>query len=360
MSPPDAQSLRYRGFNLEAGTFDPDVLAAAREWGANQVRVRLINQNAAHRDGLTYSQQFDRELTVLADNLEAVRQAGLALVLTFPQMGLRTEEITGDNITKSTTFWDDDANLAMFIDCWKRIATVCKGRDQIIWYDLANEPLDWRDFPKYAHKWPEWAQAIIDEIRKIDPATPIVIEPGPGGLWYGFADFPRLTGDPLIYSFHCYKPQPYTHQGIADIGNTDLEQAYLERQQPWPGTYPATSGGTVFWNRAVLEQDLEPVIEFQRNHPDVPIYVGEFSAVCWAPNAAGYLDDCLHIFEKYGWNWDYHCFRGYYGWSLEVTNDYVEPADVTISPTPTDRAIVVRRFLQRNNPELATRHWQEY
>lgn len=51
------------------------------------------------------------------------------------------------------------------------------------------------------------------------------------------------------------------------------------------------------------------------------IYVGEFSAVRWAPGADRYLEDCISIFEEYGWDWSYHAFREWSGWSVEHSED---------------------------------------
>ncbi len=37
----------------------------------------------------------------------------------------------------------------------------------------------------------------------------------------------------------------------------------------------------------------------------------------WAPGAGEYLRDCIDIFEEYGWDWCYHAFREWEGWSVE-------------------------------------------
>ena len=49
------------------------------------------------------------------------------------------------------------------------------------------------------------------------------------------------------------------------------------------------------------------------------MYVGEFSAIIWAPgkSAYNYLSDLLDIYESEGWDWAYHAYREWYGWSLE-------------------------------------------
>ena len=72
------------------------------------------------------------------------------------------------------------------------------------------------------------------------------------------------------------------------------------------------------------------MVEFQTRH-DVPIYVGEFSCVRWAPNASAqrWVADCLALFTKFSWSWTYHEFRGWPGWDAEI--DSADPSASTRS-----------------------------
>ena len=70
------------------------------------------------------------------------------------------------------------------------------------------------------------------------------------------------------------------------------------------------------WDKEFLRRQLQPVRDFQRKHK-ARIYVGEFSAVAWAEGADQYLADCISLFEEYGWDWTYHAFREWHGWSVE-------------------------------------------
>lgn len=56
----------------------------------------------------------------------------------------------------------------------------------------------------------------------------------------------------------------------------------------------------------------------------MPILVGEFSVVRWAPkeDAERYLADLVELFEEFGWSWCYHGLRDYHGWSLLHTETY--------------------------------------
>ena len=44
---------------------------------------------------------------------------------------------------------------------------------------------------------------------------------------------------------------------------------------------------------------------------------GELPAVCWAPKAENWIRDSIGLFEEYGWDWTWHAFREWPGWSVE-------------------------------------------
>ncbi len=64
---------------------------------------------------------------------------------------------------------------------------------------------------------------------------------------------------------------------------------------------------------------MEEARRFASQH-QVPIFVGEFSCVRWAPagSCPRYLSDTLSLLEAQGWGWAYHCWRCYQGWDAEV------------------------------------------
>lgn len=61
---------------------------------------------------------------------------------------------------------------------------------------------------------------------------------------------------------------------------------------------------------------MKSTIDFQRKY-NVPIFVGEFSVICWAKGGEKYLSDMIEFMEEYGWDWTYHAFREWGGWSVE-------------------------------------------
>ena len=157
----------------------------------------------------------------------------------------------------------------------------------------------------------------------------ILVEPSPGGGVRAIKNLYPIDVPGVVYSVHMYEPGAFTHQQVL-AGYDDTT------------TYPGTIAGET-WDKAAIVEVLAPVTAFQQLTRS-PIYIGEFSAVRWAPGAATYLADVLDVFESNGWDWSYHAFREWDGWSLEC------PSDKTpcVANVMSDRQQVVRDVLQKN------------
>ena len=178
--------------------------------------------------------------------------------------------------------------------------------------------------------WHTLATMTARAVRKIDPDHAIIVEPGPGGSYDQLPYFPPLPVPGVVYSVHMYEPGAFTMQGVTP-------------DQPVGVTYPGKISGA-FWDRAKMAKSLQVVAEYQR-HYHVAIYIGEFSAIRWAPGAADWLRDAISIFEKNGWDWSYHAFREWEGWSVEYGPDKNATAP---SATPTDRERLLRSWYAKN------------
>ena len=171
-----------------------------------------------------------------------------------------------------------------------------------------------------------------EAIREIDPDTPIMIESNESDRPQTYPYLSPLAMDNVIYEVHMYMPTGFTHQGV-------------EAPEPYR-SYPGPIYGTV-WDKEKIRETLQPVRDFQLRH-NAKIYVGEFSAVVWAPGADRYLEDCIEIFEEYGWDWSYHAFREWNGWSLEHEGE----SHVSMRPSPDNsRKRVLLKYFSRNTAE---------
>jgi hypothetical protein len=91
---------------------------------------------------------------------------------------------------------------------------------------------------------------------------------------------------------------------------------------------------------------LQVVRDFASDY-GVAIYIGEFGSIRWAPDNSSYryLKDCIDVFEEEGWDWAYHAFREWDGWSVEHGSD---KNDRRRSTEPTDRELLLRSWFEKN------------
>ena len=272
-------------------------MRAFRRGGAN-VRPCKIGVGA---DLDEYCQWLDGRLDNLADVLGwcAARGMKVCVDLHSPpggNSGLRQAE--------QFAMFDDDRYAAAFVDAWRRIARRFAGHHALYGYDLVNEPN--QRGPVRNSYW-DLQRRAAEAIREIDPATPVIVEANLSDAPVAFRYLSPLAMNNVIYEVHFYSPGDYTHQGVG------TRPRHAEgRPLVWPGTSPEGRA----WDETHMRRVLEPVREFQKRHR-CRIYVGEFSAVAWAPGADRWLHDAIGLFGEYGWDWTYHAFREWPGWSVE-------------------------------------------
>ena len=330
-NPPKKYPVMIKGHNLErlrgvmisnTTVTKKDLEYLSKEWNANQIRWQLGNIYA--NDSIinlnSYDRWLEKELLKLDTTLSICEKLKLNICLDLHSApgGLDSK---GNNLVFYNLLYKNK-----FIETWNKIAKRYKGRKIIYAYDLVNEPHEPIDSCKYP--WTDLASEVVNSIRKIDPSKPIIVEP----RGQNFDDFIPLTCDSIIYSYHMYSPWAFAGQGLGGL--------------PAAITYPGIISGT-YWNKEKLRTWLVPVWDFQKAF-NVQIYIGEFSAIRWAPDnsAYRYIKDLIEIFEDYGWDWSYHAFREFDGWSVEHDTDI---HDHTPSKIMTDREKLLRKYFQKIN-----------
>ena len=218
-----------------------------------------------------------------------------------------------------------------FVKTWEKIARRFKGNPAVWGFDLVNEPVCSKPTAAGMDSLATQVRAA-KAVRAIDPKTTIIIESENWDSPEAFAWLTPVNVPNVIYQVHMYVPHTYTHQGV--------------NSPSAPITYPGIIDGKNY-DKEALRKVLAPVREFQRAY-NVHIYVGEFSAIRWAPGAEKYLSDCISIFDEYGWDWSYHAYREWPGWSVEHEN---LPADRDVhkpATTDTDRKKVLLGWFKKN------------
>ena len=326
---------RRRRGTMSPSTFLPDStisqdLPELKRWGANLIRWQLIRnwgRTGTDQDTAEYLEWVRARIPEVRQVLDFAAKNDMKVVLDLhvPLGGRRKR---GDmNMFHDRKFAD------AFLEAWKLLASAVKGHPALYGYDLINEPTAWSKTPiDYLGLQYEAAKAV----RAIDPETPVIVE---SNLWCKAATYKYMQLIPLrdvIYQLHFYTPTEYTHMGVG--GRKNLPEFR------YPGKFKTTGGTEIMLDRNYLREQLRPVREFQLKH-QAKIYVGEFSAVRWAAGREQYIADLIDLFEEYGWDWSYHAFREWSGWSVEHS-DRKEETEPTAAPTRAKQVLL--KAFQRN------------
>ena len=283
-----------RGCMLPARATTEDDIATLASWGATMARFQIM-RNWSGRDDNQDLKEYAAWIDSRLDNLENVlrwaKARGMKIVIDL-------HTVPGGKRAKDgqMNMFEDDKFAEAFIDTWRRIASRFKGNPAIYGYDLVNEP---HQKERVRNDYWTLQRRAAEAVRAIDPDTPIIVESDGSDAPAAYAWLSPLRMDNVIYQVHVYAPMLFTHQGVH--GRSTGEK--------WPD--PAKK-----WDKEFLRETLRPVREFALRH-HARIYVGEFSAIAWAEGAENYLRDCIDLFGEYGWDWTYHAFREWKGWSVE-------------------------------------------
>jgi len=234
-------------------------------------------------------------------------------------------------------FYDQTVN-DHYVETWRQIVTALLGDPNYsaVWaYDLVNEPIEHKPALPGCNVFDSQIRAAR-AIRAIDPNVTLIAETDDYTSPDGFKVLMPFPPDiaKVVYELHMYAPDYFCMQGITEFGGSHF---LLPGHDTYPGMMQKTVGYPPFpCNRDVLAEILKPVREFQQAY-NVPIYVGEFSAVRYAKGGGQYLADVLGLFEEYGWDWSYHAYRESQYWDVE------RPASPVVPPPPRDSETITDR-----------------
>jgi len=318
---------KFRGMMSGYRLTPQDIRDFAVDFGGNLLRWQLLRGNADTSTPEKYMAWLDSELDRLDAVMPTLKKYGVKVAIDL-HGGPGTNQ---DKYLTNQLSWDV-LNQNLLVETWEKIARRYKGNPMIYGYDLLNEPREdnYVYEPGGALEWNRLALRTAKAIRAIDSDVPIIVETAKGGGPDGIKTLRPINLPNIIYSVHVYSPHAFTHQGITAAGKNSVV------------TYPSKIDGKE-WNREALKEKLQPVRDFQKKY-NVPIFIGEFSAIAWAPGADKYLDDCISIFEEYGWDWTYHAFREWTGWSVEHGGTFEHQFPVENST----RKQVLQTYFKRN------------
>ncbi len=309
---------------------DASTINGLADMGANLARWQLTIPDAATADNMTlkaYQSWINQQIAQMDTMLPLFAQRGIGVVIDLhtPPGGF-SDRSAYPTYRMFHTAWGEGC----FYTFWKIIANRYKGHPAVFAFDLLNEPCTGND--KYVAKWQSVADKTAHLIAAIDPARRIIVE-SPYGDPRRFTQLKKIALPRIIYSAHMYAPGIFTHQGLYG--------------RPQGISYPGKIG-SAYWDAAAVARWFQPVVDFQKAN-NARIFIGEFSAVCFAPgdSAKRYLADVIAFMESKGWNWAYHAFREWDGWSVEHVGTSAN--NLWRAPGTTDRKQLLMDWFKKNS-----------
>jgi endoglucanase len=285
--------LRGVGFGqLSQGVRSADDFDAVVALGANHVRIFIEVEREPIGEFYRVSQA---QLQALDRTLAELEKRGIYLVL-----------VASFGADARSTLFKSNALQSSAVLIWQQLAQRMAGRTVVAGFDIVNEPVpDGLTYGIRQDRWLRFAARVVEAVRAIDPTRVIVIESAPNATPDSVENLRPLPYANLVYSLHSYEPFSFTHQT-------------LMKEFPQSRPYPEI-GADGKSSAQLLADSLQATVRFAQTHK-APIYVGEFSAVRWAPegSAARYVADSIGHFVRHGWSWSYHEFRSWHGWDAEV------------------------------------------
>ena len=151
-----------------------------------------------------------------------------------------------------------------FVALWNVLAQNLRHLENVVGYDLLNEPFTPDDVAQgyfdemsrtYAGTLNALYQRTIAAIREWDSRTPIILE---STYWASprTLQFLQTYDDPgIVYSFHMYAPPAYTVRGL-----NRSRFAYPGLVKNWPDS---KSGDSIFWDKETVRTFLAEVKNWQ-------------------------------------------------------------------------------------------------
>jgi aryl-phospho-beta-D-glucosidase BglC (GH1 family) len=180
----------------------------------------------------------------------------------------------------------DPAWQRAFVRFWRLLAArLARFDPELTLLEIINEPV----FDRREEEWNEFNARLAAAIRRSAPQHTIVTSgPNWGGI-DGLKKLKLLPDKNVVYSFHCYDPFTFTHQGATWDGpdvrplrgvpypsSPEAVKPLLAALEKSPGSKAMVeSYGKERWNKAKLAARFREGIEWGAKNR-VPLYCGEF------------------------------------------------------------------------------------
>lgn len=303
----------FSGVNMFSEATDAD-FEKAHEAGITVVRFGAVGDAQDFRylvdENGAQSILSPENLNRLTTGIQRAADHGIKVIISLGHVPGRIFALESEQY--DFRLWCSAEYRDRFVALWRELARYLRHFENVVGYDLLNEPFTPDDAAQgyfdempatYAGTLNTLYKQTIEAIRKWDSQTRIIIE---STYWASPRTFEFLQSydDPgVIYSFHMYAPPAYTTREL-----NRSRFAYPGLVKNWPDS---KWGDSIYWNKETLRSLLGEVKNWQAKHQikDQNIFVGECGVCREVTGAQRYLFDLLDLFAEFKWSWALFAFR---------------------------------------------------
>ncbi|MBR3126070.1 MAG: cellulase family glycosylhydrolase [Mogibacterium sp.] len=264
MSQCDYSLERLDGFITEKD------FAAIASWGADHVRLPVDYDVA---------ELMDDGIIRIRRAVDAAKRNGLNVMLDLH----KAPGYSFDAGEHESGFFEKREYQERFLRLWESLAKEFGGDHESVAFDLLNEITD----ASYLPVWKKIAAECIERIRRYAPDTVIVIGSYDYNDVRAVKDLDAPQDGLVAYSFHCYEPHDFTHQGAYWDPGLDREKRIAFRD----------SGTTNEMFERLFESALARAAEYGAD-----LYCGEYGVidVVSPEEALEWYKVINRVFERHG------------------------------------------------------------
>lgn len=309
---------RIRGVNCYVNIDENDI-DSLKSLGANTVRIMLMIHDLFDLSNYDTCPEGidDDKLDKILDIVDMCEEKGVTAIIDIHE----TPGLVRWSGWKDFRLWQDnrlgEKLRKLLVETWKELAEeLVNYPAQTVIFELLNEPEpkenDWdaKESRDWGNAWNKLQTNLIKEVRIIDTVHTIICSAPFNWRVSSISDWSpsKLSSqdNKIMAAVHMYAPFDYTMQWDAWYGKGQYAT--------YPGLFSENGLGyqnskKIFWDKKQLLKHLQPVADFQKKFPTIPVVVTEFSVLRTAPGANQYLKDLIEVFKELGVGWTYHVYK---------------------------------------------------
>lgn len=297
--------LWFRGRNIPSPDESPDYIDDAemvqmRQLGIQHVRLCVHPQYIY--DPLAPSNMIEPNMTLVEKAISRFLDKDIAVVFDFHNENQKRLETDIEWRNGMVPFWGSLAKRLSKFDAERVVL------------EVINEPV----FKGHEQEWLNFQPGVVSAMRESAPDHTIMAT---STDWSNIGHLIRLkplADKDVIYTFHCYDPHIFTHQGatwsepfyplikgLTYPSSPEKLKPLVDSQENPDAKEGLMKYGEQRWNGDKLREHLRSVVEWSSKNK-VPIYCGEFG--CFTPvtppeDRMNWFNDISSAFNEFGIGW---------------------------------------------------------